>query len=936
MRAQLGLLLMVVSLLGSGGPVAAEELVLDDFEYADETAARQAWRPDENSPPVLLEPHGEGQALKMLGNFATNDRRVVYDRTVNLDLSRWSRFSIEIQMPKPTAFAHFTVYFRSTGGWYGCGFAVSGNRWETINFSRAEFRVEGQPAGWHDITGVRLSAWAGAPVDAFCMVDNLQAYKDAIVLLTDPQAGGAGGEGRAARQYATTVATMLREYGVHTGAMSEAELLAGELPDSLLIILAYNPHLSPQACQRLMEYIQAGGKLIVFYALRGNLGEALGLKYQAHVQRRYDGQFATIKLDTSAAEGLPAQAAQNSWNIAAVEPVGRGAKVIGQWYDSEGQDTGYPALVMSDSGAFMSHVLLADDPTAKGQMLLALVGHFAPEAWETAGNAAAMMPAQVGHLAGDTALEVLTRHYAQATASAEGRKVLAEAKKLIEQATAAIAAGEYVKAVRLAGERDRKLQQAYMLTHKSRAGEFRACWEHSGTGAYPEGWDKSMRVLAECGFNAVMPNSFWGGSALYKSELLPVSPLVAEKGDQIQAAVEAGKQYGIEVHPWKVNFNTRRGTPKSFLDRMRAEGRLQVSISGEAGDWLCPSHPANQELEIGSMVEVATKYEVAGVHFDYIRYPDSAHCYCEGCRRRFQETTGITVANWPQDLRKPEIEAAWLAWRAEQITHIVRETSRRVHAVRPECKVSAAVFNSYPGCYHSVGQDWVRWAKEGYVDFLCPMDYTNSDYSFAAKVVRQLGQVEGAVPVYPGIGASSSSSTLTPDRVAGQIAISRNLGTGGFIVFNYTASLGNEILPELAKGITSAQTYVPHHGPRFDFRLTGPRHEQLRAVKLEPGQEMTCTIGLADQQPGPEITEFAGEVVLENPQGKVLQELGRIGSAQPQLRVQFKIAQAGIYVVALRGKAVVTGLGAKDFTACSMPLVCGDMEPSFGMLLGAE
>ncbi len=940
-------LLMALIVLGAAGLVAAEELVLDGFEYADEAAAREAWRPDEDSPEILLEPHAEGKALKMFGNFSENDRRVVYDRAVNLDLSRWSRFSIEIRMPNPTAFSQFTIYFRSTGGWYGRGFSVSGSRWETINLSRAEFRVENEPAGWHDITGVRLSGWAGAPVDAFCMVDNLKAYKDAIVLLTDPQADSRAGEGRAARRYATTVATMLRQYGVHTGAMGEAELLAGELPDNPLIILAYNPHITPEACQHLVAYVEGGGKLIVFYSLPGALGEALGIKYKAHVQREYDGQFATIKLDTEAAKGLPEQAAQNSWNIAAVEPVGRGAEVIGQWYDSEAKDTGYPALVMSDTGAFMSHVLRSDDPMAKGQMLLALVGHFAPQVWEVAGKTAMSMPGQVGHIPGDTALEWLDEQYAKDTGPDEGRKLLAEVKDLMPRIADAVEAGDYVKAMELATSRDRKLQQAYMLTQTPRPGEFRACWEHSGAGAYAEGWDKSMQVLAECGFNAVVPNSFWGGSALYESELLPVSPVVAEKGDQIQAAVDAGKKYGIEVHPWKVNFNTGRGTPQSFIDKMRAEGRLQVSLTGEEGDWLCPSHPANQELEIASMVEVATKYDVDGVHFDYIRYPSSAYCYCDGCRERFEKATGISVENWPQDLRTPEIEEKWLEWRAEQITHIVRETSRRIHAVRPECKVSAAVFGSYPGCYRSVGQDWVRWAKEGYVDFLCPMDYTNSDYSFAGKVVRQLGQVDGTVPVYPGIGASSSSSTLSPDRVAGQIAITRNLGTGGFIIFNYTTGLGNDILPQLARGITSEKTYVPHHGPRFDFEMSGwkpdlreyvagERHKTLRAIEVKPGEEVKCVISRLPDASGIEFASFRGDIVLEAVDGLVVANLGEITARQARVEVSFTAPDGGLYRIAIRGEADMTGIGKRPFSTRSIPLICGRMDPNFGMLVGAE
>ena len=36
------------------------------------------------------------------------------------------------------------------------------------------------------------------------------------------------------------------------------------------------------------------------------------------------------------------------------------------------------------------------------------------------------------------------------------------------------------------------------------------------------------------------------------------------------------------------------------------------------------------------MLEVARKYPVDGLHFDYIRYPGRDKCYCDGCRERFE------------------------------------------------------------------------------------------------------------------------------------------------------------------------------------------------------------------------------------------------------------------------------------------------------------
>ncbi|MFO7946255.1 MAG: family 10 glycosylhydrolase, partial [Armatimonadota bacterium] len=515
-------------------------------------------------------------------------------------------------------------------------------------------------------------------------------------------------------------------------------------------------------------------------------------------------------------------------------------------------------MLLSDTGAFMSHIVTGEDPTGKAQMLFSLVVHFSPAVLDAAVQQACEWPETVGHLQGLRIVQWLEAN----RSLLEDSEILATINELHEGALAAAENDESYRAIELAQQRDRTLIDAYVQAHRSREGEFRAVWEHSGTGAYAEGWDKSIRVLAENGFNAIMPNTFWGGVAYHESEVLPVAGIVEEKGDQVAQAVEAGKKYDVQVHPWKVNFRLGSRAPEAFIERMRSEGRLQRTFGGEEQPWLCPSDPRNQELEVASMVEVATNYDVAGVHFDYIRYPGGQNCYCDGCRQRFEADTGVEIENWPQDTQKEGIREKWLEWRAAQITHVVAETSRRVHAARPECKVSAAVFRNYPNCLRGVGQDWVTWAKEGYVDFLCPMDYTNSDVAFGGQVTTQLAQVDGAVPVYPGIGASSSSSTLSPDRVAGQIEIARHAGTDGFIIFNYTVTLGDTVLPSLGRGVTAESTFVPHDGPQFDFGLTQTPDLLMRAVAVDPGQMMTGTVTRLPD----ELLTFSGftaEVIVE-------------------------------------------------------------------------
>jgi uncharacterized lipoprotein YddW (UPF0748 family) len=314
--------------------------------------------------------------------------------------------------------------------------------------------------------------------------------------------------------------------------------------------------------------------------------------------------------------------------------------------------------------------------------------------------------------------------------------------------------------------------------------EFRAVWNHSGTGAYPGDWERSAKLLAENGFNAVLPNMLSGGTAHYASEILPRSETFKRYGDQLEQCCAAAKKHGLEVHVWKVHFNLSSAS-KEFIEIMRREGRTQVNFKSEPVDWLCPSNTENRKLELDGMLEVARKYPVAGVHCDYIRYPDSSSCYCDGCRARFEKESGKKVEHWPKDCHSGPRKEEYNDWRCRQITALVAALHDEAKTIRPEIKISAAVYGAYPDCRKSVAQDWPAWVKAGYLDFICPMDYTDKNEYFESLVKNQLKLVDKKIPVYPGIGATSSHSTLTADRVQKQIRIARELGAAGFSIFNF-------------------------------------------------------------------------------------------------------------------------------------------------------
>jgi uncharacterized lipoprotein YddW (UPF0748 family) len=782
--------------------------VLDAFQYADSTAAARAWVAADKTPPVTVVKDEDRTVVELKTPFASQPAlpRSVIDRNVKLNLAVPGEFALEVYVPE--AAGQLSLYFRSGDGWYAGSADPWKKGWQTLSFSKAGFRTEGKPAGWHQIDGIRIALWRGAPKDSFLRMRRLAALAhDVALVIPAPGRGTSDREVRTARITADGLGDLLGEIGLGADAVEDATLAHGALEKRRVAILAYNPGLDDRAAAALEDFVKTGGKLLVCFQLPPRLEKVLGFGKPKYVAPNRPDEFAEIRFDVADFPGLPASVRQASWNITAAEPIGQEARVIGRWYDSQGKPTGYPAMLVSRNGAFFSHIVVMDDREGKKQMLAAVLGYLDPTLWQPMVQSELARVARIGHLEN---LEDLTRYVARSQQSV-AKEPLETGMAMLRAAQQRVATEDHAGAVQRAREARRLLVEAYLRATPSRTPEGRAFWNHSGTGAYPGDWERTAKELAAGRFNMVLPNMLWGGVAHYRSDVLPRSATFEKLGDQIAQCVAAAHKHGIEVHVWKVNYNLSTA-PRSFVQEMRKAGRTQVSARGEPVDWLCPSHPENLKLELESMLEVARKYDVDGLHFDYIRYPDGDSCYCDGCRKRFEAESGKKVTDWPAECYRGARREEYRTWRCQQITRLVEAVRREGKKLKPRLKVSAAVFGAYPACRESVGQDWVAWVKAGYLDFMCPMDYTESDLAFSALVSNQLKQTSGRIPMYPGIGATASRSALSPDRVVGQIHEARSAGAAGFTIFNLDRGTIGEIVPAVGLGAGSKRAVPPHRG----------------------------------------------------------------------------------------------------------------------------
>jgi len=325
-------------------------------------------------------------------------------------------------------------------------------------------------------------------------------------------------------------------------------------------------------------------------------------------------------------------------------------------------------------------------------------------------------------------------------------------------------------------------------------------------------WDAFFQGMKRAHLNAFLPNVCAAGYAHYESDLLPLSEYVRTHGPQVEPMLAAARRHGIEVHLWRVNYNLWN-PGEEVVRRYAAENRVcrdargQV-VGGPRTATLCPSHPENQRLEIDAMLEMTRRFHPDGIHFDYIRYPGSHACFCSGCRERFEQRIGAPVQNWPQDVvRGGALHQRYLDFRRDQITHVVREVSGRSRQIDPNVRISAAVFSDVAaGAPDAVAQDWPLWVAEGWVDFVCPMNYTEDVRQLARTVTEQRRRLGPAALLMSGIGAWRSPSAW---HTAQLVDTARTCGADGLVFFDYRGRVAEDILPALVDGPLATASGTP-------------------------------------------------------------------------------------------------------------------------------
>jgi uncharacterized lipoprotein YddW (UPF0748 family) len=357
--------------------------------------------------------------------------------------------------------------------------------------------------------------------------------------------------------------------------------------------------------------------------------------------------------------------------------------------------------------------------------------------------------------------------------------------------------------------------------------EVRALWVVRDTLTSQERIKKMVESAASAGFNTLIVQVRGRGDAYYRSRWEPRAVGLKDQPmdfDPLAITIVEAHRRGLKVHAWLntsllANLDALPDNPKhvynahpEWLAVPRSVAPDLYSMSprdaryrerivewskanrGELeGVYTGPANPKVRDHIYRIWMDVVEKYQVDGMHFDYVRLASPDFDYSRTSLKIFRKWLESRLLPAERRALKKLLPANPLAatemypdrfadFQREQITNLVERIYRGVKKRRPEVIVSAAVFANDENAYTRRFQDWRRWLKMGILDVACPMAYTPDTGIFRKQIEIAASTAHGAGrQVWAGIGAYRIPAESTAEK----INVARTIGADGIILFSY-------------------------------------------------------------------------------------------------------------------------------------------------------
>jgi len=337
--------------------------------------------------------------------------------------------------------------------------------------------------------------------------------------------------------------------------------------------------------------------------------------------------------------------------------------------------------------------------------------------------------------------------------------------------------------------------------------ELRALWVVRDALRDPESVERMVDFARDARFHLIFVQVRGRGDAYYPSATEPpgldlVYPV--EDFDPLEYVLVLAHRAGIAVHAWINVFyvwsdpgaspppgHVFHEHPDWFLadpggTRMSERSVRWWQEDGIEGYYLAPGDRRVRSYLAGVVRELAQRYDIDGIHLDYVRYPARAYGLDPAGRTGFTLRWGVDpVQLGPQrdeltgkigSEAVAAMDSIYTEWRVAAVDSVVLA----IRGAAPGLPLSAAVVPDAQVARYEKGQDWIMWVQRGWIDFAVPMAY-NYRPEEARERVRAMHNAVGYYNVIVGLALHDGRSLFLPQTIAEL----RQEHTLGYSIFSY-------------------------------------------------------------------------------------------------------------------------------------------------------
>ena len=313
--------------------------------------------------------------------------------------------------------------------------------------------------------------------------------------------------------------------------------------------------------------------------------------------------------------------------------------------------------------------------------------------------------------------------------------------------------------------------------------------------------DTIIEDMKAGGFNTMIVQVRPFSDAIYRSAYYPWSHIISgEQGvdpgfDPLEMICGKCSEKGISVHAW---VNPYRVSTNGSPTKLSADNPYaiddSIGVRLDSGTYLRPESKKARELITDGVIELVENYDVDGIQFDDYFYPTD---WGDSDAQAYEEYKSSSSS--PLSLEE---------YRKENVSELIRSVYSAVRGSGREVMFGIAPQGNLPN-NDILYADVRRWCTEsGFIDYICPQIYFSLDnpaLTFEDALAQWLElKIPDNIKLYVGLsgykaGTDDDGGTWldNDDILATEIAISRDKGADGFMLYSYDSIHNKDNRPEI-------------------------------------------------------------------------------------------------------------------------------------------